>query len=238
MIDKSFIQKIEEMSTPQYHLENDVTYCDTDMKIVYPPSANHLAVSTLSSLIDYCANELEDGRNYILHIESVSKVSLLGRLDTKYRNREYYVIANAPSFDFKFGQFMPVDEFIIALQSSFLQDETTTAILKLVGNMTRVSEVGTKDDGITQRVEVKAGLAKVENISVPNPVYLRPYRTFLEVYQPASNFVLRMNANHSCALFEADGGAWKNVAVEYIKGHLDTELGNKTVAEGIITILA
>lgn len=63
---------------------------------------------------------------------------------------------------------------------------------------------------------------------VPNPVKLKPYRTFLEVDQPVSEFIFRMKQDKYdgvlCALFEADGGAWKMEATERIKKYLESEL--------------
>ena len=63
---------------------------------------------------------------------------------------------------------------------------------------------------------------------VPNPVRLRPYRTFLEVEQPASEFVFRMKQDKydgiTCAIFEADGGAWKVAAMKAIKDYMQFEL--------------
>ena len=55
---------------------------------------------------------------------------------------------------------------------------------------------------------------------------LRPYRTFTEVVQPASDFIFRMKEDRgiTCALFEADGGAWKNAAMKNIKEYLEFEL--------------
>ena len=38
---------------------------------------------------------------------------------------------------------------------------------------------------------------------------LRPYRTFKEIDQPESQFLLRLNENGNIGLFEADGGMWK-----------------------------
>lgn len=63
---------------------------------------------------------------------------------------------------------------------------------------------------------------------VPNPVKLRPYRTFHEVEQPASDFIFRMKSERgiSCALFEADGGAWENAAMANIKNYLEFELAD------------
>lgn len=63
---------------------------------------------------------------------------------------------------------------------------------------------------------------------IPSPVTLKPYRTFTEVEQPESQFVFRMKEDKydgvQCALFEADGGAWKLGAMEYIKEYLEREL--------------
>lgn len=56
---------------------------------------------------------------------------------------------------------------------------------------------------------------------------LRPYRTFREVEQPASRFVLRLQSGQGdgmpkAALFEADGGAWRLTAIEAIARWLRT----------------
>lgn len=63
---------------------------------------------------------------------------------------------------------------------------------------------------------------------MPNPVKLTPYRTFLEVKQPASDFIFRMKQDKYdgivCAIFEADGGAWKMEAAHRIKEYLQKEL--------------
>ena len=56
------------------------------------------------------------------------------------------------------------------------------------------------------------------------------YRTFLEVEQPKSEFILRMEQDKydgiACAIFEADGGAWKIAATKAIKDYLQFELAD------------
>ena len=59
-------------------------------------------------------------------------------------------------------------------------------------------------------------------------VRLSPYRTFREIEQPESQFLLRIRTddrgNAEVALFEADGGVWRNEArlriAEYLKEHI------------------
>ena len=89
-----------------------------------------------------------------------------------------------------------------------------------------VAEYG--DDGVTQKVTVRQGIASKTDAIVPNPVRLRPYRTFIEVDQPVSEFIFRMKDSHEicCALFEADGGAWKNEAMENVKEYLQEALAD------------
>jgi len=55
---------------------------------------------------------------------------------------------------------------------------------------------------------------------VKNPVTLTPYRTFREVAQPVSPFVLRFNEDAQAALFTGDGSVWKLEAVGLIAEYL------------------
>ena len=81
---------------------------------------------------------------------------------------------------------------------------------------------------MTQKATVKTGIASKSDAIVPNPVKLRPYRTFLEVEQPVSEFIFRMKQDKydgiNCAIFEADGGAWQMAATRAIKEYLEFEL--------------
>lgn len=223
MIDISFLEKVEAMSAPTITEIDGISRSNQKLYNITPPSAEAFALNSLSAILDFCESEMGNGR-HALHIENQGQVSLFGPMDIAFRQRERFLTAGIGAKNFDFGNFHEVDKFIIALQAQFVQDDATAAILKLVGNMTKVAEVGTKDDGMTQRVEAKVGLAKVENVSIPNPVRLAPYRTFIEIDQPYSNFVLRLDSNHKCALFEADGGAWKIEAMKRIKTYLDNGL--------------
>ena len=71
---------------------------------------------------------------------------------------------------------------------------------------------------------MKTGITTKDNVLVPNPVNLIPYRTFLEVEQPASDFVFRVSEGRGGApvskLVAADGGVWKSQAVANVKAYL------------------
>ena len=101
-------------------------------------------------------------------------------------------------------------------------------LLKFSGTVKDESIVEYGDDGVTQKATVKTGITSVGDAIVPNPVKLQPFRTFIEVTQPESAFVFRMRQADGrgveCAIFEADGGAWKNAAMKSIKEYLQNEL--------------
>lgn len=118
------------------------------------------------------------------------------------------------------------------MQSKFIDtapDATDKELLlKFVGTVESgtVAEYG--DDGISQKATVKTGIASKENVIVPSPVLLVPYRTFVEVEQPGSEFIFRVKDDKydgvQCALFEADGGAWEIAAMDGIKTYLEEQL--------------
>lgn len=74
------------------------------------------------------------------------------------------------------------------------------------------------------------------NVTVKPRVTLRPFRTFLEVEQPESVFILRLNSNGEINLISADGGAWKLEAVRNIAGYFEEHLKD-LVESGRVVVL-
>ena len=112
----------------------------------------------------------------------------------------------------------------VFIQSSFVDKGDKTVLLQYTGLIKNEAVKTTGDDGVSQQVTVKTGVASVGQAIVPNPVELAPYRTFPEVEQPISKFIFRMQEGPRAALYEADGGAWRNKAILSIKEYLQEEL--------------
>lgn len=205
------------------------TYSDKPLeRISYIPYAGAIEMKTLSSFVEYIkANIDEMSDKMIVHVVSPTEVRLYSALDMD-RKREYLVKVNAELPNFRFGNFIDHESFVIALQSKFVSNADRDLVLKFAGTVEdgTVAEYG--DDGVTQKATVKTGVASKADAVVPNPVNLIPYRTFLEVQQPASDFIFRMKSSCGvqCAIFEADGGAWKNEAMNNIKEYLKNELAD------------
>ena len=129
-----------------------------------------------------------------------------------------------------FGNYQKHEDALIYLRTRYVQDEGVKSILDVVGNIANEEVQSVSDDGFAQQVTQKAGIQRLEKTTVPNPVKLVPFRTFREVDQPQSEFLIRMKGAEAgtppmLAVFETDGGAWRQAAVESIKTYLVKELG-------------
>ena len=191
--------------------------------------ARALEMTTLSGLVDYIKAGIDTmPAGMLVHIVSPEEVHLVSRLDGD-RKRETLVVAKADIPHFQYEKFLRSEEFLINIRSKFIQNEDAEKLLRFAGTTEAGTVSGYSDDGISQSATVKQGIASKETVLVPNPVKLRPFRTFTEVEQPESEFIFRMrnfDDEPGCALFEADGGAWKRTAMQNIKKHLEFELGD------------
>jgi len=211
---------------------NGDMYSDKELYRIdpYHPKASAFTVSTLTSLVDYIKAGIDSmSDKMIIVVKSPTEVVLMSMLDEN-RDREVLVKVDANIPNFRYGDFINHETFLIGVQSKFIDDPATDKdlMLKFAGTVEdgTVAEYG--DDGISQKATVKTGIASKADAVVPNPVKLRPFRTFVEVEQPVSSFVFRMKNDKydgiACAIFEADGGAWKNEAMKSIKEYLEAEL--------------
>lgn len=234
---KKALEYIVGMSAPNVREICGETYSDKPLnRISYVPRASSIEMGTLSSLIDYIKSGVDSfGEKMIIHVLSPTYVSMYSALDVE-RKREFVVEvkANVPAFNF--NQFMDHESFCIGVQSKFIDSPFTSEndkslLLKFAGTVEAGSLAEYGDDGVSQKATVKTGIASKGEALVPNPVVLKPFRTFVEVDQPTSSFIFRMKEDKyskgiQCALYEADGGAWKIAAMEGIKAYLVKELAD------------
>ena len=192
------------------------------------PTANvRLHLHTLTGLVDYIKSNTDAmAEKMVVEVQSPTEVYLYSQLNSK-RNREYLIGVDAMLPDFAFNEYQDHESFCVGLQSKFLQTGDRELVLKFAGTVENGTVAQYSDDGVTQKATIKTGLASKGAAIVPNPVRLAAYRTVLEVDQPESLFIFRMKERAgevNCALFEADGGAWKMEAMQNIKTYLQKEL--------------
>lgn len=195
-----------------------------------PPKAEPIKATTLTALVDYIKENRHELRDrMIIQVVSPTEVQLYSELMGE-RDRETLFIVNAVLPRFNFGTEYDQEQFLVSMQSCFMDNKDRTAIAFLASNIVNTQQATFSDDGITQQAVVKTGITTKENAYVPNPVKLIPYRTFLEVQQPQSDFVFRINEGMKGApmfkLVAADGGLWKNAAMDNVKRYLMEQLAD------------
>lgn len=225
---KEALQYAVGLSKPNLQEIHGDTYSDKSLTRITPhlPKAEKLYLHTLTGLIDYIKSETDlMNANMIIEVQSPTTVHMYSNLDIE-RNREYLVQVDAMIPDFPFGRFLDQENFCIGVQSKFEPTEPRALVLKFAGTVEGGTIAQYSDDGVTQKAVVKQGLTSKAKGVVPSPVKLKPYRTFLEVEQPESDFIFRMRegCGVECAVFEADGGAWKIKAMHEIKQWLEEQL--------------
>lgn len=194
----------------------------------------------LKSMIDYIRSNPDglEKANLILHVKSEREVALIGTFDDISRDRETYLVAGLKRTEFPFGRYMESEDFIIKMQTMFEETNDRVKVINFINRLTVGNSVMLEDDGVSQSATVKRGVrgGLKDFEKAPAVVRLKPYRTFHEVKQPESSFLLRLRGGGeqvpTVALFEADGGAWENEAIKGIEEYLRNQV------DAVITILA
>lgn len=236
MIDKSFIESITGLVAGQIVQLNGKEFSTKpvfNQPLPDEPIQSMLGVSTLTAIVDFCASFLNPDQGNLLHVESPREVHLLGPVFGVRQQRIHFLASECSNREFEFNKFLDHPVFMVGLQSLFLEYGDRANVLKILGTIKEDAAKTSMDDGITQRVTASTGVTLQQEIAIPNPVILKPYRTFLEVEQPPSAFVLRVQSRKDqlpgVALFEGDGGRWKAEATQSIREYLATKTKGITI---------
>ena len=199
-------------------------YSSTSLSGVAAPLITALEISTLGGFLDLLKEHFEDFTDnaVLVHVVDYQTVCLINRNSDIWERRTEYIHCNlTETRGFQFGQWQDHESFVIGLLSNFVETDELKTVVQLASNITNERVSTSEDDGISQTVGIRAGLHLKEKAEVKYRVKLAPFRTFREVVQPDSEFVLRLSQNNpeavpKLALFEADGGKWKLDAVDNV----------------------
>lgn len=221
----------KEKETPEVFDLGGLPVVKHEFKRFKQPEPDPIGVTTLSGLVAYVNGNPDelDLAKCMLHVESPTLVTLRSVLTGPYLQRPVYIQAKASTLpEIMFGRFLEVERFNIMLLSAFTDSDHRKALLAVTGNVVAGTSIETADDGVTQVATLKTGIQRKEKAELPSPVVLAPFRTFPEVAQPESAFLLRGKQGDVggdiepfYALFEADGGAWRGAAMASIKAYLE-----------------
>lgn len=240
---KSLFEYVVGLSKANVVTIDGTVYTDKPLHLPEMPTIETLRTDNLSSIVNFIKHawdadlhDMDDTVQKIIHVEDAGKVNLYSSVCNECMDRQKFMTAEWAGNKFPFGQFMDAEKFNILLQTCFMETDDLKVIQQVVGNLRDEAVRNYGDDGVSQSVTIRTGIATVGQVRVPSPAKLRPYRTFLEVEQPASLFILRMREGGQCALFEADGGLWRETARQNIRNYFEYEL-EKMVSEHKVVIL-
>ena len=138
---KAFVEKILSLDAPHIESIEGRTYVDKNMTMIGKElRADGVTMNTLSSLVDFIKKSTGDfkGGQYIVQVVSPTNVILFSGLDAD-RKRETLAVVEAEIPDFSFGRFIENEEFIIGVQSKFLDEDAEVndkpIILQFAGNV-------------------------------------------------------------------------------------------------------
>lgn len=217
---------------------NGVIYSNKDLVRVrkmdqFKP--DHIVFSSLSALCEYALDEhFKPGEPFFIHVADFDSVRILGQLQPENENKRwtYAVAVSSSAGAMEFGRWYELEKFVIALQAGFVETESIKTMLDWLGHLANETVINSNDDQFSQSIQIKTGITSKSRVKIENPIELQPFRTFREVDQPASTFILRLknkDNNLFCALFEADGAAWKIEAMARVATFLKDKLPDISV---------
>ena len=239
---QKFIEHIQKTARPLIETVGGSTFLitsDGDVKEILPTifHPDTLPLNSLDALIKMVKTEAseQDAPLYIT-IPDHMTVCCFGQPDSSERyHRQVYYEANAtdvPGWAEK--NTLGFEEAQIALRTRFQETPDTLYAMKLVSDISLGAKVVYNDNGIATTITTQKGVALQTNEQIRPLVKLRPYRTFQEVEQPESIFLIRVS-DRGISFIEADGGMWKLAARETIKAFLEERLSQE-VTEGSVII--
>lgn len=207
--------------------------------VMYEPRVETLVVHSLSAFCDYIKTNKDnlDLNSVTVLVCSTDEVRLIGPVSGKSKTRDIFVTATFSGQGFTYNSFLGQENFAISFRSLMVpkNGDDSEYVLSYIGRIQNRTAVTTEDDGITQTAEIRKGISGhlSEKEKVKPIVRLSPYRTFREIEQPESEFLLRIrpgeDSGFKVALFEADGGAWRLKAMEGIAAYIREKCPEITV---------
>lgn len=241
---KEFIEHIQRTTQPQTVEKDGATF------VVYAGEAPHqlrpaidcpdtLPLNSLDALVKLVQTEAVNvERPLYITVPDHLTVRCFGspHVSGRYIRQTYYT-ANAtdvPGWGEKVQ--LGFEEAQIALRTRFQETPDTLYAMKLLSDISCGAKVIYNDNGIATTVTTQKGVALQTNEQIKPLIKLKPYRTFQEVEQPESIFLIRLT-DRGIVFTEADGGMWKLKARETVALFLADRLKSEVDAGQVIVAL-
>lgn len=226
---KELAQYIVGLSKPELVDINGKIYSDRNLHRYDYKYPEPLRFKSIQGFLEYIkSNKDATFHDSFIHIVDYDKIEFLSPLNDD-NERELYAVCEPDKIQLVFNRFIDRESFNIMLQTGFESTNDLDMILSYIGNMSDNAVRTIGDNGVSQEITIKQSTKGLIDVVVPNPVVLKPYRTFIEIEPVESKFVFRLKEGGQCSLFEADGGAWKIETMEVLKDYIEDTLADLEV---------
>lgn len=235
---RDFVNKLMELAAPTIHEVDGSVYSNQQLVHIQDkkPMPRCIDLTGLDSICKMVRNEAEHvGLQIFIQVKDYKSVSVFTSLDAdEDRLYLYKCVADTPAVST--DRFLSYEKAVIELRSLYIPNEGTKYLLQLLSSISNESKVTSSDNGVTQQVEARSGIALNSMVKIEPRVTLQPFRTFIEVEQPASEFLLRINERGEIGFFPADGGVWKLEATRNVAGYFENALKDLIETGAVVVI--
>lgn len=196
-----------------------------------PSAITTITSQSLSGLLQFIDNADPEIYNFeFIHVVGPGRVELQSIPQGFNQERTTYYQCLYPASGvklFEFGSYQSLEDFVPQLLSRFVQDSELKDLAEFISSVSISDSIEHIDNGMSQSVVVKSGLAKLSHAQFPNQLNLMPCRTFCEISQPPSSMILRTRKSGDTilmALLLTDNGNWQKLACDYIATYLQESL--------------
>lgn len=241
---KDAIDRILDLAKPTTMEVGNQTLCSKPMYTITPQRdlPERAEFNTLTGLVDTIRHEgaLQPWRLFVRVVSASTVVVYTAytewdKLHPFTHISLYRTVADVPRITTDTP--MSHEQAIVELRSLYLPGADREYLLDLLSTMSVGEEITSDDNGVTQTATVKQGVQLKATVPVRPIVTLQPFRTFLEVEQPCSDFLLRVGSKGEIALRDADGGAWKLDAKRKIAAWLAQALRPEIEAGKVVVMI-
>lgn len=239
---KEFIEHIQKTTAPQiaqveghtFIVASDGDFNELRPELDFPAT---ISLNSLDALVKLVKTEAVRAEHPLyITVPDHLTVQCFGspHADQRFTRLTYYTACatDVPGWDAKVQ--LPFEEMQIALRTRFQETADTPYIQKLLSEISTGAKITFNDNGVATTIVTKKGIDLQANETIRPIIKLRPYRTFQEVEQPESVFLIRIN-ERGISFIEADGGMWKLKARETVKAFLEDKLSD-LVADGSVIV--
>lgn len=241
---KEFVEHLQNTAQPKLEKIGASTFAifpgghvqEVRETIDHPDMLPLTSLDALVKLVKTEALKADDSKPLYITIPDHTTVRCFTQPDGEARYfRQFFYEAKAtdvPGWEEKVQ--LPFEEMQIALRTRFQETPDAIYAMKLLSDITTGGKITYNDNGIATSVVTKKGIDLQANETIRPIVTLKPYRTFQEVEQPESTFLIRVN-ERGITFIESDGGMWKLHARETVKKFLEDALDGE-IADGRVYV--